>query len=212
MIDEMDYPSRYERWFDSTFCRRADRVERQILSRLLSGIPDAGSLLDVGCGTGHFADFWSSAGLHCVGLDRDPRLLQFARTHRPWFPVVLGDAEHLPFRDGAVSVIAYVTVLEFLAAPERALREASRVAKKGLLLGVLAKDSPVAWWRRLTRARAYRGARFFTPRSLDTLVRWAIPDRELKVRTETGLGLLPSFNGKLRQPFGTFIGASVIFA
>jgi hypothetical protein len=43
------------RWFTSRFGKRADRIEHRILEQLLSGLGEVRSLLDVGCGSGHFA-------------------------------------------------------------------------------------------------------------------------------------------------------------
>ena len=107
-------PERYERWFASPFGKRADQIEHQILGCLLSGIGGARSLLDVGCGTGHFAALWAANRLTAVGLDRDADMLACARSHRPWFPVMRGDALALPVQDRCVDVVAMVTVLTWL--------------------------------------------------------------------------------------------------
>lgn len=43
----------YEAWYETTG-RRADRLEKALLKRLLAGFPRVRALLEVGCGTGHF--------------------------------------------------------------------------------------------------------------------------------------------------------------
>jgi ubiquinone/menaquinone biosynthesis C-methylase UbiE len=207
----MTHPERYERWFDSPFGKRADRIEQQILGHLLSGVGGVRSLLDVGCGTGHFAALWAANGLTAVGLDRDADMLAFAHRHRPWFPIMRGDALALPMQDRCVDVVAMVTVLEFLDDPEQALREAARAARRALLLGVLNRASPVAWSRRLRRARAYRRARFYSPWSLKQLVRRAIREREMVVDSQTGLYPVPLLDGLRALPCGAFIGMRVLF-
>jgi ubiquinone/menaquinone biosynthesis C-methylase UbiE len=206
------HPERYERWFASPFGKRADQIEHQILGRLLSGISGARSLLDVGCGTGHFAALWAVNGLSAIGLDRDTDMLAFAQRHRPCFPVMRGDALALPVQDQGVDVVAMVTVLEFLDDPEQGLREAARVARRALLLGVLNSASPVAWWRRLQRTRAYRHARFYAPWGLKRLVRHAIGDREMVVHSETGLYPVPWLDGLRAFPCGAFVGMRLLFA
>ncbi|MBN1135320.1 MAG: hypothetical protein JXM73_01975, partial [Anaerolineae bacterium] len=45
--------SGYEAWYETTG-RRADRLEKALLKQLLARFPQASSLLEVGCGTGHF--------------------------------------------------------------------------------------------------------------------------------------------------------------
>jgi ubiquinone/menaquinone biosynthesis C-methylase UbiE len=205
------YPERYERWFDSPFGKRADRVEQQILGHLLSGVGGVRSLLDVGCGTGHFAALWAANGLAAVGLDRDAAMLAFAQAHRPGFLVMRGDALALPVQDQCVDIVAMITVLEFLDDPEQGLREAARVARRALLLGVLNRASPVAWFRRLRRARAYQHARFYSPWSLTQLVRRAIREREMVVDSQTGLYPVPRLDGLRALPWGAFIGMRVLF-
>jgi ubiquinone/menaquinone biosynthesis C-methylase UbiE len=202
---------RYESWFQTPFGRRTDRVERRILADLLSGFKGADSLLDVGCGTGHFVDLWQSSGLAVIGLDLSREMLQFAHRHHPRVPAVLGDATALPFRDASFDVVALITVLEFLPSPEAALREAARVAQKGILLGVLNSQSPVAWWRRARRSRTYRDARFYSPKGLKSLVKTSLGGREIIVEGKTGLYPLASMDGLTQLPFGAFTGMSVRF-
>lgn len=207
----MDAARRYEGWFETPFGRRADRVEKAVLADLLSDFRQAGSLLDVGCGTGHFAGLWTEHGLWAAGLDVDAQRLKFARLRWPDMQAVLGDARDLPFRDGSFDIVALVTVLEFVAAPETALREAARVARQGILVGALNSVSPVAWWRRVRRARAYKGARFFSPWGLARLARRSLSDRAVVIRTKTGLYPLPWMDACARLPLGAFIGMSVRF-
>ena len=199
----------YEQWFSTRFGKRADRAEREILGDLLSDIVGVRSLLDVGCGTGHFAGLWRSTGLAAVGIDKDIRMLGFVRAHRPWFPVIRGDAMALPVRDQSFDVVAMITVLEFLEDPIEGLREAARVARKALLLGALNSVSPLAWYRRLRRVRAHRDARFFSPWGLTQLVRMALPGRHVVLTCRTGLGPVPWLDRPSSLPFGAFIGMTV---
>ncbi len=207
----MDVAQRYEGWFETPFGRRADRVEKAVLADLLSDFRQAGALLDVGCGTGHLASFWAEQGLSAVGLDIDAARLKFARLRWPDMPAVLGDALALPFRDGSFDIVALVTVLEFVAAPETALREAARVARQGILVGALSSASPVAWWRRARRARAYRGARFFSPWGLERLARRSLSGRAAAIRTKTGLYPVPWLDVCTCLPLRAFIGMSLRF-
>jgi len=188
---------------------RADQAEREIVGGLLSDIAGVGSLLDVGCGTGHFAGLWQANGLAAVGLDEDFRKLEFVRARRPWFPVIRGDAMALPVRDQSFDVVVMITVLEFLEDPLEGLREAARVARTALLLGVLNSASPLAWYRRLRRARAYRDARFFSPWGLKRLVCEALPEQHILLTCRTGLGPVPWVDRPSSLPFGAFIGMRV---
>ena len=58
----------YEAWYETTG-RRADRLEKALLKWLLASFPQASSLLEVGCGTGHFTRWFKDLGLQTAGLD-----------------------------------------------------------------------------------------------------------------------------------------------
>lgn len=77
-------------------------------------------------------------------------MLREARTLAPGVPLVLADADRLPFRDGSVDVAALVTTLEFLEKPMSALEESARVAERGLVLVVLNRWSIGAFSRRFS--------------------------------------------------------------
>jgi ubiquinone/menaquinone biosynthesis C-methylase UbiE len=208
---ELQQAKRYEAWFTSAFGQRADRVEKRMIHGLLADFGEFRSLLEVGCGTGRFAEWFASLGLSVVGVDRLPSMLTFARGRRPDLPFMLADATHLPFGDATFDIVALVTVLEFLDDPEAALREAGRVARHGLLLGVLNRLSPVALWRRVRRADSYRRARFFSPGQLERLLRTSLRGRAMNIRWRTGLYPVPWLDRCTALPFGAFVGLSVQF-
>lgn len=124
----------YEEWYATRRGRRADRAERALLQWLLGGFPDAASVLEVGCGTGHFTHWLARKGVGVIGLDRSPALLAEMRRRYPEIPILLGDAHRLPLREGVVDLTTFVTTLEFLEDPATALSEAVRVARQGLII------------------------------------------------------------------------------
>jgi ubiquinone/menaquinone biosynthesis C-methylase UbiE len=132
-----DEAVRYEGWYVTSKGQRADRAERGLLTWLLTSIPSAASLLEIGCGTGHFMRWLRDMPLQVVGLDRSPAMLNELRRRSPEKPAVLADAHALPFGDGSRDLVVYVTALEFLEEPTLALTEAVRVARQGVLLVVL---------------------------------------------------------------------------
>jgi ubiquinone/menaquinone biosynthesis C-methylase UbiE len=64
-----------------------------------------------------------------------------ARRSFPSLPFLLGDAHRLPFRTGAVDVVLFITTLEFLESSATAMREAVRVAHRGIVAIVLNRHS-----------------------------------------------------------------------
>jgi SAM-dependent methyltransferase len=129
--------SRYEAWYATRRGQRADAAERALVTRLLGCFPAARSVLEVGCGTGHFTAWLAGQGWRVVGLDRAPAMLAEARRHRPGLPVLVGDAHGLPMREGAVDLVVFITTLEFLEEPAMALAEAVQVARRGIVVVAL---------------------------------------------------------------------------
>lgn len=144
-------PASYHAWYETPRGAWIGRTELRLLLDLLR--PEAGtSLLDCGCGSGWFSAAFSARGLAVTGLDPDRRALAFQsqtvassrpflRDHAPRIPVVAGRAEALPFADGTFDYAAAITSLCFVASPAQALAELWRVARRGVVLGLLHRRS-----------------------------------------------------------------------
>lgn len=196
----------YESWYSGPG-RRSDRLEKRLLRRLLLEFPDAGTILEVGCGTGHFSRWLAESGFEVIGLDNSPAMLREARA-REGASYLEGDALALPLPAGAVDIVALITTLEFTGEPMRALTEAIRVARFGLMIGALNRTSLLAWRRRRKGGPIWGMAEFFTPVELAQHVRQAGGDRVRSVLWRTTLWPLPLI-GSLPLPWGGFIGMAV---
>lgn len=167
-------PAGYTDWYTTRRGRRTDSAERALLAWLLTHFPSARSVLEVGCGTGHFTRWLATQSLRLVGLDRSPGMLAEMRRRAPDIPAVLGDAHCLPFGNGATDLVVYVTALEFLEDPTRSLAEATRVARQGVILVVLNRWSLGGLSRRWgpqSRQPLLSQARGWSLAALRTLVR-----------------------------------------
>ena len=153
----------------------------------VSGVVPApgGVTLDIGCGTAPLAIAWTRRGQRVVALDVGMRWLVLARRRAAEagidLPVVCANAEALPFRAGSVARVAGESVLENLAAPERALGECHRALASGGSLWLttanrlsLAPDPHLGvlaggWWpEKRLRAHAERTGKVFPVRHLFT--------------------------------------------
>jgi ubiquinone/menaquinone biosynthesis C-methylase UbiE len=202
--------SHYEAWYEMPEGRRADELEKAVLNRLLQGFPRPNNILEVGCGTAHFTRWLSEQGLAVVGLDRSAAMLAQARA-LDGVPLVQGDALRLPFADGAFDLVAFVTTLEFLEQPGQALVEALRVARRGLLLGMLNRWSLLGLQRRLAglfRRTVYDAAHFYSVGELQELLRSAGSGKECAVCTTLFPRRWPW--PQVRLPWGAFIGMALI--
>jgi ubiquinone/menaquinone biosynthesis C-methylase UbiE len=203
--------SHYESWYETPAGRRADALEKAALRRLLQRFPDAHSVLEVGAGTGHFTRWLCNEGLVAMGLDVSRAMLQQA-WELDGVTWVQGDACRLPFAQDAFDLVAFITTLEFLPCARRALFEALRLARRGLLLGVLNGCSPLGVKRRVTgffQSSVYDAAHFYSVTELKRLV-WSLTGEEAQVVWETTLQ--PQWwPACLRDhPWGGFIAMAVV--
>jgi ubiquinone/menaquinone biosynthesis C-methylase UbiE len=117
--------------------RSADRVERLEVGRVVAlsveGL-DVGSVLDVGTGTGIFAEAFAGIGLDVSGIDANPDMLPVAVEHVPGATFREARAEELPFADGSFDLVFMAHVLHEADQPAQALREARRVGRSRVVV------------------------------------------------------------------------------
>jgi SAM-dependent methyltransferase len=107
--------------------------------------PEAGELLDVGCGTGALtftmADRWPARPV--IGVDIAAPFISYAQSRRfgdrPTFEI--GDACALKYADGRFAGAAAHLVFLFIPKPEVALREMRRVTRSGGTVAAVVWDS-----------------------------------------------------------------------
>jgi ubiquinone/menaquinone biosynthesis C-methylase UbiE len=100
-----------------------------------------GRTLDLGCGTGRSLPLYP-AGSRPIGLDPEVRLLLRARKRRVSVPLVLGQAEALPFASGAFETVAVSLVFCSVADPQKGLAETRRVLAPGGTLRMIEHVRP----------------------------------------------------------------------
>lgn len=94
----------------------------------LCGFSHGARLLDVGCGAGASLAFLGAQGFQPVGMDSSPALLAEAQSHGP---VVLGDAQALPFCSGNFQGIFCECVVSLLDKADSFFQESYRVLSDG---------------------------------------------------------------------------------
>lgn len=214
---------RYDEWFQSEAGRSALEVEKDLLFRLWSP-SNAQQVLEVGCGTGLFLEWFAQLGHQVTGIDPSTSMLDIACRRLPGrVELDRGYAEDLPYEDGSFDTVALITVLEFADDPAGALREAIRVARGHVLLGVLNRYSVIACQRYLrhlwrTKPSVLDHARYFSVVELHRMVERSLGGHvPLHWRTclSLPLGTLKYFRFLERSrffqvhPFGHFIGMCV---
>jgi len=134
-MDEFGLATAHERRFHGAAdqLRAADRVARldvpRVVALSLAGLT-AASVLDVGTGTGIFAEAFTAAGLAVTGIDANPSLLTIAMGYAPTAQFREAPAEQIPFPAASFDLVFLGHVLHETDDPAAALREARRVARQ----------------------------------------------------------------------------------
>jgi ubiquinone/menaquinone biosynthesis C-methylase UbiE len=175
------------------------------LKWLLARFPEACSILEAGCGTGHFTRWFGEQGLQAVGLDLSrPMLDEAKRLASPQY--LQGDALTLPFLTRSFDLVAMITTLEFLPDPIHALAEALRVTRQGIILGVLNEKSRLGQEYKREGGPFWGIAHFYTLDELKRMIREVAGDNARVIWRTT---LWPFWPGALPLPWGGFIGMAV---
>jgi len=154
----------YDDWYDHPQGRQVFEAE---LNAVDLHIQKEGIGLELGAGTGIFAEHLTGAGRTVVCLDPSREMLKKAADRG--MTSILGVGDALPLRGGVLDFTYMVTVLEFLEKPVAVLEEIRETAKRGAGLTVLFINSESAWGD-LYREIGSKGDPVFRHARLYTLV------------------------------------------
>ncbi len=91
--------------------------------------------VELGCGTGYVSAWLARRGARPVGVDNSPAQLATARAMQrefgPRFPLILGDAERVPLRDGCADLVISEYGASIWCDPHRWIPEAARLLRSG---------------------------------------------------------------------------------
>jgi SAM-dependent methyltransferase len=148
--------------YDAT---RWSGIPPEVLEKLLNTINEifAGcrTILDVGIGTGRFAEHLSNSGFSVVGVDVSLSMMAKAREKR-FRDLVQADAHHLPFRDGAFDGALMIHVLHLVRDWVQVVSEVGRVTGKVIVAEVEGGEGfdPRSRYLELRREMGYALDRF----------------------------------------------------
>ena len=161
----------YDAYYDTELGRQVDHVERQLLWRYMIRMAPDKPALEVGCGTGHWTEFFRQKGFELTAIDISSKMLDTAKQKNPKnVRFERMDVENMTFPSMSFENIIAITALEFVDDTERAFDEIYRVLKPGgfFLMGCLNERSDIG--QRKEENDVFRDARFFTPESLTSFL------------------------------------------
>lgn len=115
---------------------------RSAARAILALVPEhAGTLLDIGCGTGLVTELLDRPGLRVLGVDSSEGMAQVA-AERLGTSVVLGSCLRLPFADASLDAVSAVWLLHLLPDAPAVVAECARVLRPGgVFVTTVDKDS-----------------------------------------------------------------------
>jgi len=160
----------YDDWYNHPQGRQVFQAEKNAIEEM---IPNKGLGLEIGAGTGVFAESLKNEGRTILCLDPSPGMLSKARARR--LHCILGVGDLLPFRRSSIDFSYMVTVLEFVDEPIALLREIGRNTRKETPLVVLFINSESSWgdlYRRVGDRGdiVFRHARLFTLEEMKSML------------------------------------------
>jgi ubiquinone/menaquinone biosynthesis C-methylase UbiE len=117
--------------------RSPERVQRLELDRVVTLAlknQAIGSVIDIGTGSGIFAEAFAQHGLSVAGVDVNPEMLEAARSYIPGGDFRQALAEDIPFPDGSFDLAFMGLVFHETDDLLKALQEANRVSKTRLVI------------------------------------------------------------------------------
>lgn len=164
---------KYDEFFSTEYGRKVFLLEKDLMAYCLKNLK-VSSVLEIGCGTGVWGEFWKDylKARFVAGLDISYDMLRLARA-KGFGELVLGSAESMPFKEKSFDLVAFVTSLEFIENREKAVWEALRVTKRYLAVGYLNRFSFLAFKRRVKsffHRSVYKKAQFLTEKEIEKLV------------------------------------------
>jgi SAM-dependent methyltransferase len=165
----------YDSWYASQQGAMYDRLEKELIANFLPAEAEGKKLLEIGCGTGHWSQFFSQCGFEVTGLDISEGMINTAlQKGISNVSFHMGDGHLLPFQDSTFNLTTAIATLEFVRDAEAVLREMIRCTRKPgrLLLGMLNGLSIVNRQRQRQNnpENPYIAARLFSPVELRDLL------------------------------------------
>jgi ubiquinone/menaquinone biosynthesis C-methylase UbiE len=207
--------STYETWYEGKY-KRADLLEKSVLKDGIEWIGGVETILEVGCGSGHFSRFFEGElGIETFGADISPYMLKEAKKRSAGDRLVRSTSSHLPFQKQSVDAVGFVTCFEYMRGPLDVMVEAGRVARRGIFFGLMNSWSVPTVRRKVQLAigknEYYKNAHFYSLTQMGGLIRKAFGKTGVQTMQRSTVFPRPLPVAKSWVPLGAFLCVSVRF-
>jgi len=107
---------------------RRERLESEKVADLVTENSAIRSLIDIGTGSGLFAEEFSKKNIRVTGIDSNPEMIEAARNFVPGCDFHTASAESLPFDDNIFDTAFFGLAFHEVDDYQRSLQEAKRVS------------------------------------------------------------------------------------
>lgn len=115
---------------------------KELVKKLCAELKNRSRILDVGVGTGRFAEPLQNAGFEVVGIDISKKMMNKAR-EKSVQNLLIADARFIPFKDKSFDAAISVHLLHLVTEWKKALTEVCRVTRHAMLSLYEAHEDPV---------------------------------------------------------------------
>ena len=102
---DSDHRDLTKKSYDSTAAefheKTAQLLQRTAARSFLSYLPARATILDLGCGPGRDALYFSDKGHHVIGVDNSPKMIELARARAKGALFILSDIETFDYQESA---------------------------------------------------------------------------------------------------------------
>ena len=202
--------SEYDKYYDSDFGKEVDKIEQNILEKLLNKL-ETKNIVEIGCGTGHWTQFLSNQGFNIEASDISEKMLYEAKKKNiNNVAFSIKNAEQLNYANNSIENIIAITSLEFVENQQKAVKEIYRALKPNgfFICAGLNLNSDLG--KNKSENEIYKNANFFTNNSLiKMLSKFGSPKISAGVIVENNEFLDNKYTEEQKLNKGAFIAAIV---
>ena len=218
-IFDIHLANAYEKWAASPKGLQMESFIEKMISETLKPFKHE-SVLDIGCGSGTHLQLALKRGMDITGIDASPYMISLARKRLGnQCELKKAKAEDIPFDDNEFDLVFMINTLEFLDDPLSALREAGRVAKRGVFIVTFNSFSRYCRWQKIcsifSRRNLFSNIRPYNLWEIKKLINKAYGPVPTAWQSEYLIPALfkkigsPFIPSRIAMPFGYLLGISV---